>query len=173
MLGYVQLSWKTWPDVVALLGEHLDDNIDGTGMAHTTHRFHDPCNEFAPFLSLRMRAAGGRFIDFAHGQYLGPDTEPGTYRLHTFERKGRYLERFTVAKATRDYGNDRITLTSVDRKVFSRPAADFLRSPQLHDELFLETMQACIVIGLRNKDGWLFRQSDQQFLDKQTEKSIV
>lgn len=170
MPGYVQLSWKTWPDVVALLGEHLDDNLDGTGMAHTTDRFHDSCGESAPYLGLRLRTVGGGVGDFRHGEYLGPDTEPGTYRLHTFDQKARSARRFPLTKLSSSDTLEWITFQA-GGEGFSRRAADLSRTPHVGDELFLETINYSLVVGLRDKDGWLFRQSDQQLGDERAEQN--
>lgn len=166
MTGYVQLSWKTWTDVVAFLGKDLDDNMDGTGMAHTTAVVHDACGESAPYLSLRLRTVGGGIGDFRHGEFLGPDTEPGTYRLHTFDRRLRDARPFPLTKLST--GLDGWITFQAGGEGFSRRAADLSRTPEVGDELSLETIGYSLVVGLRDKDGWLFRQSDQQLDDERT-----
>lgn len=76
----VQVSWANWNDVLGFIGENaLTDTPNGT-FAKMSEEFSDTCDEKGPmYISLWLFTAHGQLTEFKHGDWIIPDSKPGTW----------------------------------------------------------------------------------------------
>lgn len=71
----VQLSWKTWNDVCAFLG----NVISPENPARSVETFADSCGETGPFIELTVRTIHGEEAIVRHGDWIIPEPMAGRF----------------------------------------------------------------------------------------------
>lgn len=76
----VQLRWSTWNDVCELLGDALVQHNPEGACTVTQAAVADTCGEPGPdYITLSVLTANGHVVPVRHGDWIIPDSEPGTF----------------------------------------------------------------------------------------------
>lgn len=75
----VQLRWSTWDDMCDFLGPGALTDQPGGTFAEMTTEYSDTCGEEGPFCKLWLFTAHGDLTPFHHGDWVIPDSKPGTW----------------------------------------------------------------------------------------------
>lgn len=74
----VQLSWKTWHDVCDFLGDAIGEHNPGYNIS--LEEVSDTCGEEGPeYIALRVTTIHGEIATVRHGDWIIPDSKPGTF----------------------------------------------------------------------------------------------
>jgi hypothetical protein len=75
----VQLRWSTWNEMVDFLGKGALTDIPGGTHAEMSDEYSDTCGETGPFCKMWLFTAHGDLTAFRHGDWVIPDSKPGTW----------------------------------------------------------------------------------------------
>lgn len=74
----VQLCWKNWSDVCALVADAISEENPARYMTDP-QAVSDACDEQGPFIELTLTTMHGERAVFRHGDFIIPDGKPGTF----------------------------------------------------------------------------------------------
>lgn len=94
-------------------------------------------------------------------------TTPAHHTAEGWAQRPRRLEPFIV-ESVKDHG-DGLEIHKSDGWTFYRSKTDLGREIHVGEELEMETIQLTRITGLRDKNGWLFRVTNQDLADEARE----
>lgn len=71
----VQLNWRNWSQVCSFVGDAIGPHNPG----RTGDECSDACGEAGPFIELTLTTTHGDPAIFRHGDWIIPDSKPGTF----------------------------------------------------------------------------------------------